>query len=198
MGSTTTNMNIQALLKQAGTAYPKAVNLSSKVRSKVNAAIKKAAFAAIPDYDPGTSVVEAVSSYKTTVNMKGILSLRFEDYYYPEMAAHGVTGVSSVTLNLKTGHEYEFYQLFCKGSNYQAILNQIIQAQIVAEQIPLLKPFAGVGPDEDYYLTPDSLVIYYQPYEYTPGAYGVLEFTIPYSQITGIIDPDGAIGKMLS
>ena len=198
MGSTTTNMNIQALLKQAGTAYPKAVNLSSKVRSKVNAAIKKAAFAAIPDYDPGTSVVEAVSSYKTTVNMKGILSLRFEDYYYPEMAAHGVTGVSSVTLNLKTGHEYEFYQLFCKGSNYQAILNQIIQAQIVAEQIPLLKPFAGVGPDEDYYLTPDSLVIYYQPYEYTPGAYGVLEFTIPYSQITGIIDPYGAIGKMLS
>ena len=198
MGSTTTNMNIQALLKQAGTAYPKAVNLSSKVRSKVNAAIKKAAFAAIPDYDPGTSVVEAVSSYKTTVNMKGILSLRFEDYYYPEMAAHGVTGVSSVTLNLKTGHEYEFYQLFCKGSNYQAILNQIIQAQIVAEQIPLLKPFAGVGPDEDYYLTPDSLVIYYQPYEYTPGAYGVLEFAIPYSQITGIIDPDGAIGKMLS
>ncbi len=196
MGST--NMNIQALLKQAGTAYPKAINLSSKARSKVNAAIKKAAFEAIPDYDPGTSIVEAVSSYKTTVNMRGILSLRFEDYYYPEMAAHGVTGVSSVTLNLKTGHEYEFYQLFCKGSNYQAILNQIIQAQIVAEQIPLLKPFAGVGPDEDYYLTPDSLVIYYQPYEYTPGAYGVLEFTIPYSQITGIIDSDGAIGRILA
>ncbi len=192
-----TNMSLQALLKQAGTTYPRAVNLASKVRNKINSAIKKAAFAAIPDYDPGTSVVEAVSNYKTTVNMNGILSLRFEDYYYPEMAAHGVTGVSSVTLNLKTGHEYEFYQLFRKGTNYQAVLNQIIQAQIAAEQIPLLKPFAGVGPDEDYYLTPDSLVIYYQPYEYTPGAYGVLEFKIPYSQITGIIDPDGPIGKIL-
>ena len=130
--------------------------------------------------------------------MNGILSLRFEAYYYPEMAAHGVTGVSSVTLDLKTGHEYEFYQLFGKGSNYQAVLNQIIQAQIVASQIPLLKPFAGVGPDEDYYLTPDSLVIYYQPYVYTPGAYGVLEFTIPYSQIGGIIDPDGPIGRILA
>lgn len=193
-----TNMSIQALLKQAGTTYPKAVNLSSKVRSRVNAAIKKAAFEAIPDYDPGTSVVEAVSNYKTTVNMKGILSLRFEAYYYPEMAAHGVTGVSSVTINLKTGHVYEFYELFRKGSNYQAVLNQIIQAQIVAGQISLLKPFAGVGPDEDYYLTPDSLVIYYQPYVYTPGAYGVLEFTIPYSQLTGIIDPDGPIGRILA
>lgn len=193
-----TNLNIQAMLRQAGTTYPKIVNLSGKVRSRINAAIKRAAFEAIPDYDPGTSVVEAVSSYKTTVNRKGVLSLRFEDYFYPEMAVHGVTGVSSVTIDLKTGHVYEFYELFRKGSNYQAVLNQIIQAQIVAQQIPLLKPFAGVGPNEDYYLTPDSLVIFYQPYEYTPGAYGVLEFTIPYSQITGIIDPDGAIGKILS
>lgn len=192
------NINLRALLKQAGTTYPRTVNLSSKIRSRVNSAIKRAAFAAIPDYDPGTSVGEAVSSYKTTVNLKGVLSLRFEDYFYPEMATHGVTGVSSVTLDLKTGYKYEFYQLFRRGSNYQAVLDQIIQAQIVAEQIPLLKPFAGAGPDEDYYLTPDSLVIYYQPYEYTPGAYGVLEFKIPYSQITGIVDPDGPIGKILS
>jgi hypothetical protein len=193
----TTTLSLQALLKQAGTTYPRAVNLNSKVRSKINSAIKRAAFAAIPDYDPGTSISEAVSSYKTTVNMKGVLSLRFEDYFYPEMAAHGVTGVSSVTLDLKTGREYEFYQLFRKGTNYQTEINQIIQAQIIAEQIPLLKPFTGVGPDEDYYLTPDSLVVYYQPYEYTPGAYGVLEFKIPYSQITGIIDPQGPIGKIL-
>lgn len=193
----TTTLSLQALLKQAGTTYPRAVNLNSKVRSKINSAIKRAAFAAIPDYDPGTSISEAVSSYKTTVNMKGVLSLRFEDYCYPEMAAHGVTGVSSVTLDLKTGREYEFYQLFRKGTNYQTEINQIIQAQIIAEQIPLLKPFTGVGPDEDYYLTPDSLVVYYQPYEYTPGAYGVLEFKIPYSQITGIIDPEGPIGKIL-
>ena len=192
-----TNLSIQALLKQMGTTYPKAVNLSSKVRSRVNSAIKKAAYEAIPDYDPGTSVSEAASNYKTTVKMKGILSLRFEYYYYPEMAAHGVTGISSVTLDLKDGHEYEFYQLFRRGSNYQAVLDQIIQAQIVASQIPLLKPFAGVGPDEDYYLTPESLVIYYQPYEYTPGAYGVLEFTIPYPQLAGIIDPQGAIGRIL-
>lgn len=192
------SMSLQALLKQAGTTYPKAVNLPSKVRSKINFAIKKTAFAAIPGYDPETSVIEAYSNYKTILNMKGILSLRFEDYYYPEMAAHGVTGVSSVTLDLKTGHEYQFYQLFRKGSNYQAVLNQIIQAQIVAEQIPLLKPFAGVSPDENYYLTPDNLVIYYQPYVYTPGAYGVLEFSIPYTQITGIIDPVGPIGRILS
>lgn len=193
----TTNLSLQALLKQAGTTYPRAVNLNSKVRSKINSTIKRAAFAAIPDYDPGTSVSEAVSSYKTTVNMKGVLSLRFEAFFYPEMAAHGVTGVSSITLDLKTGRVYEFDQLFRKGTNYQAVIDQIIQAQIIAEQIPLLKPFTGVGPDEDYYLTPDSLVIYYQPYEYTPGAYGVLEFKIPYSQITGIIDPEGPIGKIL-
>lgn len=186
-----------ARLKQAGTTYPKVVNLSSSVRDRINREIKEAAYQAVPDYDPGTSVVEAQSSYNTGVNMNGILSLRFQDYFYPEMAAHGVTQVSSVTLDLYTGRTYRFSELFLRGSNYQARIDGIIQTQINAQQIPMLKPFEGVGPNEQYYLTPDSLVIYYQPYVYTPGAYGVLEFRIPYNQIVEIIDPRGPIGRIL-
>jgi hypothetical protein len=43
----------------------------------------------------------------------------------------------------------------------------------------------------NFYLTPDSLVIYYQPYVYTPGYYGVLEFKIPDTQIMDIVTPRG-------
>lgn len=190
--------NLQAQLKQMGTTYPRVMNLSSKLRDKINRIIKQTAYQAIPDYDPGTCVIEAQSGYTTPLNMKGILSLHFQDYFYPEMAAHGVTGVSSVTIDLETGHVYRFSDLFRKGLNYQTRLNQIIQAQIIAGEIPMLKPFEGVGTDEEYYLTPDSLIIYYQPYVYTPGYYGVLEFTIPYSQIMDIIDPRGPIGRILA
>ena len=187
----------QAQLQQAGTTYPRVVNLSSSVRDRVNRTIKEAAYQAVPDYDPGTSIIEAQSSYNTTVNRNGILSLKFQDYYYPEMAAHGVTQVSSVSLDLYSGRSYRFNELFTRGSNYQARIDSIIQGQIIAQQIPMLKPFEGVGPNTQYYLTPDSLVIYYQPYVYTPGAYGVLEFRIPYNQITDIIDPRGPIGRII-
>lgn len=186
--------NLQALLKQMGTTYPRVINLTKSVRNKVNHQIREAAFAAIPDYDPGTVVIEAWSGYKTPLNQNGILSLRFEDYFYPEMAAHGITGVNSITLNLHTGYAYRFCELFRRGSDYQNVINGIIQQQIVSRQIPMLKPFEGVGPDEQYYLTLNSLVIYYQPYVYTPGAFGVLEFTISYQQIVEIIDPRGPIG----
>jgi hypothetical protein len=193
------NENLQALMKQWGTTYPKVVNLPSKsVRDKVNTVIRETAFQAIPNYQPGTSIIEAQSGYTTPVNMKGILSLRFQDYYYPEKAAHGVTGVRSVSVNLQNGYVYHFSELFCHNVNYQAEINRLIEEQIAARQIPMLKPFEGVGPNQEYYLTPESLVIYYQPYVYTPGYVGVLEFPIPYQQISNIIDPRGPIGILLA
>lgn len=192
------HQNVRALMEQAGTAYPKVTNLPShSAEHKVNTIIRETAYQAIPTYNPGTSIIEAQSGYNTMLNQKGILSLRFQDYIYPEMAAHGVTQYSSVTLNLETGYAYHFDELFRPGADYQARINQIIQAQINARQIPMLRPFAGVGPDEAYYLTPDSLVVSYQPYAYTPGYYGILEFTIPYAQISDIINPAGPIGRIL-
>jgi hypothetical protein len=189
--------NLRAQLRQWGTTYPRVINLSHSVQQGVNRSIKAAALRAIPDYDPGTPVIEATSSYTTPLNAKGILSLRFEDYFFPEMAAHGVTGVSSITINLRNGHVYRFDELFRPNSNFQAVLTPIIQEQIISRQIPMLQPYPGVGTQENFYLTPDSLVIYYQPYQYTPGAFGVLEFTIPYTQMMGIIDPQGPIGMIL-
>lgn len=191
------NHNSQALLEQSGTAYPKVVNLSAKVQKRINAEMKRTAYKALPAWNPGTSISEVQSGYSTMLNMNGVLSLRFQNYYFPEKAAHGVTGVSSVTIDLYTGRVYRFPELFRPGSGFQARLTQIIQAQIRAKQIPLLKPYPGVGLDEDYYLTPDSLVIYYEPDVYTPGYVGVLEFTIAYSQIKELINPRGPIGRIL-
>lgn len=188
--------NLQAQLEQAGVAYPRVTNLPARVRERINMMLRKAAGEAVVDYDPGTNIVEANSSYLVTVNTNGILSVKFENYFYPENAAHGVTGVSSITLNLQTACYYEFEDLFLKNSNYQAVINEIINNQIICREIPLLKPFEGVAPDTNYYLTPDSLIIYYQPYEYTPGAYGVLEFDIPFTLIQSIIDPEGPIGRL--
>ncbi len=188
----------EAMLKQEGTTYPRVTNLCSKdLRQKINRILKETAYQAIPDWDPGSSIIEATSSYQVTVNMNSVLSVKFQDYYFPQNAAHGVSKYTSVTLSLNNGHKYSFDELFKPGVDYQTRLNAIIEAQIVAEQIPMLEPFKGVTSDEDYYLTPDRLVIYYQPYVYTPGAYGVLEFFIPYQAIMDLIDPQGPISKLV-
>jgi len=188
----------EAMLTQDGTTYPRITNLCSKnLRQKINRILRETAYQAIPDWDPGSTIVEADSSYSVMVNLNSVLSVKFQDYYFPEKAAHGVTKYTSATLSLHNGHKYSFDELFKSDVDYQTKLNQIIEAQIVAQQIPMLKPFAGVTKDEDYYLTPDRLVIYYQPYVYTPGAYGLLEFFIPYQEIMDLIDPKGPIGKLL-
>jgi hypothetical protein len=193
------NEDMRALLAQAGTTYPMVVNIANRtLRREINDKIKEAAFDAIPDYNPGTSISEATSGYATMANAKGILSLRFQDYIYPEMAAHGVTQISSLTIDLCDGRVYRFYELFRKGSDYQSKIDLMTRVEIISRQLPMLKPFAGVCPDQEFYLTSNSLVIYYQPYVYTPGVYGVLELTLPYQEILGIIEPNGPIGRLLS
>jgi hypothetical protein len=189
----------RAFLEQDGVSYPELMNGSThSLTRKINAILQDTAYRAIVEYEPGTGVITANSNFNVEVNQSNILSIRFENYYMREMTAHGSTGVSSVTLDLTTGYVFRFEELFRKNSNYQAVINGIIREEIREQQLPLLKPFAGVGPDEEYYLTPDNLVIYYQAYVYTPGYLGVLEFTIPYRQISEIIDPGGPIGRIMS
>ena len=188
----------QARLNQAGTAFPAVMNIGShSLRRSINRSIREAALSAIPAPFASGNIVEATAGYRTTLNEKGLLSLRFEDYIYPVLAAHGLTVVKAITLDLNDGYVYHFGDLFLPGSGYKALLDQIIARQIEEQQIPMLTPFRGVGEDEEYYLTPDSLVIFYQLYEYTPNVYGILEFVIPYTGIAGVIDPRGPIARLL-
>ncbi len=188
----------QARLNQAGTVYPAVMNIGShSLRRSINGSIREAALSAIPAPFASGNIVEATADYRTTLNEKGLLSLRFEDYIYPELAAHGLTVVKAITLDLNDGYVYRFSDLFLPGSGYQIVLDQIIARQIRERQIPMLTPFRGIGEEEEYYLRPDSLVLFYQLYEYTPYAFGILEFAIPYAEIAGVIDPHGPIARLL-
>jgi hypothetical protein len=110
-----------------------------------------------------------------------------------------VTVQKSLTMDLWDGREYRFADLFREDSGYKRKIDAILQKQIEEKDVPIFEttPFKGVGPNQDYYLTPEGLVVYYQLYEYTPYAYGFPTFPIPYSEISDIIDPKGPIGRLL-
>lgn len=185
-------------MTQEGVAFPEVNNLTGAPHHRVNRLIREQAFRAVPEIEPVENIIQATSGYSTGVNHNSILSLRFEDYVFWEHAAHGITVVRSITLNICNAQVYSFSDLFDPAAPYRERVNAIIREQIAARQIPLLREFEGVYLEQEYYLTDSELVIYYQLYDYTPYAYGILEFAISYSQIEDAIDQSGPIARLMA
>lgn len=186
------------ILQEVSVTYPALIGLPNQmVQRRLNEQIAAQARKTLPGSFNG-NIIEAYSNYQRKVQKRDILSLRFENYYFPEHAAHGMTYVKSITVNTQTGEVYQLDDIFNPATNWKQILTQIINQQIVARNIPMLKEFEGIKGNEEFYLTPNELVIYYQLYEYTPYYFGILEFAIPYVSILPIINPRGPIPGLLT
>ncbi|QJW44700.1 DUF3298 domain-containing protein [bacterium BFN5] len=140
--------------------------------------------------------VSVRADYLVQFNTQNILSLTITESLYPERAAHPMHNLKAFTMNVQTGKIYQFQDLFKSGSAYQARVNEIIQKQVNTKEIVFIAPYTGIKENEQgFYLTAKDVVVFYQPYEYTPYVYGFLKFTIPFEQIADIINPE--IGKAI-
>lgn len=145
-----------------------------------------------------TDFNEILGTYVVTLNEKGILSALFSLYTYVNRAAHGFTAYSSITVNLETGKIYSFSDLFNPKLYYVGFLNELAEQYIKENNIELINQYKGITPDQQYYLTPNSLVLYYQVYEYTPYYYGLFKIEIPYNKISNLITPLSPIARFLN
>lgn len=180
-------------------AYPKIEDLPNKeAEMKINQSIKALINKVLIDEgfqsDPTKSFW---GEYTIETNKNGVLSIKFSINFYAEGAAHGMTFEKSLTFHLAMGHIYTLPELFRMHSNYLARINQFIEKEIKEKDIPLIAEFKGIAPNQDFYLTDDSLVIYFQLYEYTPYAYGIPEFKIPYPNLYDLINRHGPIALLL-
>jgi hypothetical protein len=180
--------------------YPQLTGLPNrKAQSIMNDRIMQLMYQLIRDQgyvqDP---TKEMTGTYEIALNGNGLISIVFQNYAYAQGAAHGVTVQKSLTMDLWDGREYRFADLFSEGSGYKRKIDAILQKQIEEKDVPIFEttPFKGVGPNQDYYLTPDALVVYYQQAQYTPYVYGFPTFPIPYGEIADIIAPDGPLGRL--
>lgn len=176
--------------------YPQIQGLpKAEVQDKFNQAIREEVegFAAklnTPDHSGKVS-------YNTEYNKRYLLSVTMTESFYVRHAAHPMTYLRAFTINTKTGEFYKLKGIFKQGTGYEKKINLIIEQQIVERQIPLLKPFRGIGDNQEFYFSAEGLVVYYQLYEYTPYFYGFPKFTIPYAQISDMLKDDvkGLIAK---
>ncbi|MGI6175355.1 MAG: DUF3298 and DUF4163 domain-containing protein [Christensenellales bacterium] len=133
---------------------------------------------------------EAVLQYEITYNLHCHLSI-YRDQYEFTGGAHGSTIRASDSWDLANGRSLLLSSLFPPGENYRAFLIKQLLAQadqqmqqnpgIYFEDYPglIIKYFN----DENYYLTPTGVAVYYQQYEIAPYATGIVVFTIPYDTL---------------
>ena len=179
-----------------GVIYPQIKGLSNKqAQEKINDAIRRKVTAIVDGIHCEDTL--ATGRYLVDTNEQGIFSVRFEVFMYTQGAAHGMTFVKSLTAALATGRVYELRDLFRKDRYYLLKLSDIIKRQIKDRDIPLTTPFERVSEDADYYLKHGNLVIYFQLYEYTPYAYGIPEFVIPFTWIESYLTLESPIRKLM-
>jgi hypothetical protein len=134
-------------------------------------------------------------SYKIGLNQNGLLSLVLSESALPFHAANPNSAQLSLTVDT-TAKIYQLKDLFVGQSDYVKRISDIISQQIRDRDIVLIKPFAEISPDQEYYLTPEGLVVYFQSDEYTPHYYGSPEFVIPFNDVRDLLPQQSPVWNL--
>lgn len=185
--------------------YPEISGLSnSTVQSSINEALKKKFIgegSPVSEKQDGkyTSSLDRSFSASAIGNM---MIIEEDGYYYPFGAAHGMPLKKYYHVDMNTGKIYKLSDLFKLSSNYLQKLNAILKNKISeknkeADSMIFSDQFKGISDEENFFLTKDSLNIFFTPYEIAAYAAGFPTFSINYSEIIDIVNTDGELWKSL-
>ena len=169
--------------------YPVVTDLTDiAVQDKINNDIQQQVYAYrqlawIGQSDPRTHYWVR---YKIGLNKFGLLSVVLSESAFPYHAANPNSAQVSLTVDA-TAKVYQLKDLFAGQSDYAERISGIISQQIKDRDITLIKQFSEISPDQEYYLTPEGIVVYFQSDEYTPHYYGSPEFVIPFNDIKDLL-----------
>ncbi len=133
--------------------------------------------------------------FKIGFNHKNLLELQKSAYDFPFGAAHGMPIMEYVHVDTRTGAFYQLEDLFKDGSDYVKVLGEILKKQIAdhGEEMGVWPDsYKGIKPDQPFFLSSEALMLYFEPYEIAPYAAGFPTFTVPFAEISHIIDKNGS------
>ena len=136
---------------------------------------------------------EAVVDFTVAYNQNCLVSLYFDQYEYAG-GAHGLTVRYSDTWNLEKSKRLEMSDFFPHKHNYREYILQVIDQQIeyrmANEGAMFFADYERLKKENfkanNFYLSKEGLVVYFQEYDIAPYAAGLPTFTIPYG-------PGGAV-----
>lgn len=130
-------------------------------------------------------VFEALQTFEVTYNQSCIISLYFDNYQYTG-GAHGLTNRTSQTWNLKTRKMIKLRELYRCSGNYKSYIKNKIIAQIKENPDIYFENYEELVEqtfnENNYYCTPQGVVVYFQQYDIAPYSSGIREFLLPYNK----------------
>lgn len=128
---------------------------------------------------------EAYLGCTITYNDNCSLSLFFDAYQFTG-GAHGSTARTSDTWDLGSGRRVSMARFFAPGALYKAAVIGAVGAQIRVQPGLYFDDYetnaARYFNANNFYITEDGLVVYYQPYQLAPHAAGIPEFLLPFGR----------------
>lgn len=135
-------------------------------------------------------VFEALQTFELTYNKACIISLYFDNYQYTG-GAHGLTVRTSQTWNLKSGQIIKLRELYKCSGDYKSYIKRKVIEQIKENPDIYFENYEELVEQtfdvNNFYCTPQGVVVYFQQYDIAPYASGIREFLLPYNKC--IIDP---------
>ncbi len=179
--------------------YPEISGLkNSEIERSINELILKKTYDLVEDQKKRfKNLIQVRGTYEVKLNKSGLLSIYFTNYAFWKGAAHGLTLTDSLTVDLDTGKVYGLEDFFQEESHYIQQISKLIKQQIKARKIQLITDFQTIHKDQQFYLTPQGVVIYFQTYAYTPYYYGIPQFTIPYRGLMDLMLTEGPLPRLL-
>lgn len=183
-------------------SYPQVQGLADGVAEKRINQILFERFGKAPAPTPeegaeqATGKTECSGSFKVQLNMRGLLSIVQSESSYSPGAAHPLSGQSAITLDLASATQYNLEDML--QGDWRRFVTQKIKADLDSRWKKDFQEgtheFTELASPPNFYLTQDSLVIFFNPYEVGPYAWGIQEVAIPYRALQPYIRTDGPLG----
>lgn len=166
--------------------------IDDEIAFSINEAIRELALELVA---MASSFGSVSGEYHISLQQDGLISLTLLYSGFGPYMAHPMHYQRSLTADLRSGQIYNLPDLFSHPGALER-LTEMVQEDLARQDVPLLVETVVLSPRQDFYLTPDALVIYFQLYEVAPYAWGFPEVVIPYERLTGLVPPDGPIARL--
>ena len=131
------------------------------------------------------------SEYYVAYNGADVLSLTQKSYAIFD-ASPDLVKFHTMTLRYQNGQVLELKDLFIPQAAYRDRLEQWIRDDI-NRRSGSHWDFRGITNQKAFYLTPEGLVLYYEPCEISPASDGILRFVVPFDALKDILVPELAL-----
>lgn len=140
------------------------------------------------------------SDYEVTYKNENILCLKFITYFYYEGAAHGNSEIITLNINLLTGEEFEFKDIF-RSYGYAAI-EEIVKKNLLDHRCKdMYFDFDSIylRSNQNFYINEnDNLMVVFFKYEIAPGCCDIIEIEVQRKCFTDYINPNGPLSLLYS